>query len=242
MDAGQITSDALKYPTQNFSKVLILGVLTVLSTLIIPGFLVLGYFYKIVKFSLAGSSELPDFNEWTSMFLDGLKVFVVLFIYSIVPAVLVLLGIWAALLPMLTVPDAGSILDPTLSLQLVSGLALIGVLLQIVVSFVIPIALANMVYKNELKAAFRFGEIYNIIRNIGGVDYLIWYVLILIILIVVGYVSSFLIFPFLIGIVLVPLIIEPYLTMFLARSVALLFNSQEVGHEYYRHSKQVKEV
>ncbi|MDD1775199.1 MAG: DUF4013 domain-containing protein [Methanobacterium sp.] len=240
MDAGQITSDALKYPARNFSKILILGVLTVLSSLLIPGFLVLGYFYKIVKFSLAGSSELPDFNEWTSMFVDGLKVFVVLFLYSLVPTVLVLLGVWAALLPMLTVPDAGSLLDPTLALQLVSGIALIGVLLQIVVSFVIPIALANMVYKDELKAAFRFGEIYNIIRRIGGVDYLIWYIIMLIIVWVVYFISSFLIFPFLIGIIIVPIIIMPYLTIFFARSVALLFNSQESGHEYYRHSKQVK--
>jgi len=240
MDAGQITSDALKYPSTDFKKILILGILFILSSLLIPGFLVLGYFFKSVKFSQAGSSELPDFNEWIPMFVDGLKVFVVLFVYSLVPGILILLGVWAALLPMLTVPGEGSLLNPSISMQLVSGIALIGIALQVVVSFVIPIALTNMAHQDSLKVAFKFGEIYNIIRRIGGVDYLIWYIIMLIIVWAAYFISSFLIFPFLIGIIIVPLIIMPYLTLFIARSVALLFNSQESGHEYYRHNKQVK--
>jgi hypothetical protein len=241
MDAGQITSDSLQYPLTNFNKILILGILTILSLLIIPGFLVLGYLFKIIKSSMEGSSELPDFNEWINMFVDGLKVFVVLFIYSIVPIILFLLGIWAVLLPMLTVPGEGSLLTTNISISLVSGIALIGIVLQVLISFINPIALTNMVYHNELKAAFRLKEIYWKIKEIGGVDYLIWYIIMLIIMVVIYYISFILIFPFFIGLIIVPLIILPFFTMFYARSIALVYlNAVSEDHEYYRHKKQVR--
>ena len=241
MDAGQITSDSLQYPLTNFKKIIILGILTILSLLIIPGFLFLGYFFKIIKSSMEDSSELPDFNEWITLFVDGLKVFVVLFIYSLVPSILVLLGIWAALLPMLTVPGEGSFLNANISISLVSGIAIIGILLQILISFIIPIALSNMVNHNELKAAFKLKEIQAKIKEIGGVDYLIWYIIMLIIIGVVSYISCILIFPFFIGLIIVPLIILPFFTVFFARSIALVYiNADSTGHEYYRHEKQVR--
>ncbi|MEN6592037.1 MAG: DUF4013 domain-containing protein [Methanobacterium sp.] len=239
MDAGEITSNALKYPLTDFKKVLILGILTILSSLIIPGFLVLGYVFKIIRSTMEDSSELPDFDEWTSMFVNGLKVFVVLFVYSLIPLILILFGSWAAILPMLTVPGAGSLLNPSISLELVSGMVLIGLGLLVVISFLILVALANMVHHNKLSAAFRLKEIISKIKEIGGVDYLIWYVIMLIIIGAVYYVSSFLIFPLIIGIIIMPLIIFPYLTIFFARSVALIYKF-EANHEYYRHSKQFK--
>lgn len=241
MDAAEITSNALKYPLTDFKKVLILGVLTILSSLIIPVFLVLGYGFKIIKSTMEdSSSELPDFNDWTSMFVDGLKVFAVLFVYSLIPGILILLGTWAAFLPMLTVPGAGSLLNSPSSLDMVGSAAFAGIILWIVINFILPVALANMVHYNKLSAAFKFGDIVGKIREIGGVDYLIWYVIILIVIGVVYFLSSFLIFPLIIGVIIVPLIISPYLSIFFARSIALVYIYEESDHEYYRHSKQVK--
>ncbi len=240
MDAGQITSNALKYPLTNFKKVLTLGILTILSSLIVPGFLVLGYIFKIIKSTLKDSSGLPEFSEWTSMFADGLKVFVVLFVYSFIPVILILLGTWTTILPMLTVPGAGSLLNSSIPLDLVGTTAFIGLGLLIVISFLIPVALASMVHQDQLSAAFRLKEIVGRIGEIGWVDYLIWYVILLIVVLVVNFASSFLIFPLLIGIIIVPLIISPYLTIFFARSTALVYVYEESGHEYYRHSKQIE--
>ncbi len=240
MDAGQITSNALKYPLTDFKKVLILGILTILSSLIIPGFLVLGYVLKIIRSTIEDSSELPDFNDWTSMFVDGLRVFAVLFVYYIIPGILILVGIWGAILPMLTVPGAGSLLDSSFSLNLLGGISSIGLGLLVVISFIIPIALANMVYQGKLMAAFRLKEIIGKIKEVGGVDYLIWYIIMLIIIWVAYFASSFLIFPFIIGIIIVPLIISPYLSIFFARSIALVYKYEVSDHEYYRHSKQIK--
>ena len=240
MDAGEITSNALKYPLTDFKKVLILGILTILSSLIIPGFLVLGYIFKIIKSTMKDSSELPNFNQWTSMFIDGLKVFVLFFIYSIIPCILILIGIWGAILPMLTVPGAGSLLNSPLSLNMLGSITSIGLILLVVSSFIIPVALANMVYQGKLAAAFRLKEIIGKIKEIGVVDYLIWYVIMFIVIGVVSYISSFLVFPFIIGIVIISLIILPYLIIFFARSAALVFKYEGLDHEYYRHTKQIK--
>jgi hypothetical protein len=83
MDIGEIVSDSIKYPTSNWGKVLILGVIMIASFLIVPVFLLIGYLFRIIKATLAGLDELPEFDEVGEMFIDGLKVFVVGIVYSI---------------------------------------------------------------------------------------------------------------------------------------------------------------
>lgn len=238
MDVGEISSNALKYSLSNFKKVLTLGILTITSFLIIPGFLVLGYLFKILKESLNGSDNLPEFNEWSKIFIDGLKVFFVLFVYSIIPAALIGVGIRNSILPLINTQGTGPLIQSTLSLGILSGLTIIGILLGILVSFVIAVALANMAYQNKLDAAFRFGEIFKRIGKIGWVDYIIWYIVMILVAIIVYFISSTLILIF-IGIILVPLIITPYFAMFYARSTALIYTSTESEvwqrHPHIRH-------
>ena len=63
MDIGEIISDSIKYPSSNWGKVLILGVIMIASILIVPVFLLIGYLFRIIKASLAGLDELPDFDH-----------------------------------------------------------------------------------------------------------------------------------------------------------------------------------
>ncbi|AEG19091.1 hypothetical protein MSWAN_2083 [Methanobacterium paludis] len=226
MDVGEISSNALKYSLSNFKKVLILGILTITSFLIIPGFLVLGYLFKILKESLNGFDNLPEFNEWSKMFIDGLKVFFVILVYSIIPAALIGVGMRNSILPLINTQGTGPLIQSTLSFGILSGLTIIGILLGILVSFVIAVALANMACQNKLDAAFRFGEIFKRIGKIGWVDYIIWYIVMILVAIIVYSISSTLILIF-IGIILVPLIITPYFAMFYARSAALIYTSTE---------------
>ena len=62
MDIGEIISDSIKYPSSNWGKVLILGIITIASVLIIPVFLLIGYVFRIIKATLAGIDELPEFD------------------------------------------------------------------------------------------------------------------------------------------------------------------------------------
>ena len=223
MDVGQISSNAIKYPLADFKKILILGIFLILSFLIIPGFFFLGYLFRVIKTSLNGSDELPEFGEWGEMLIDGLRVFVVLLVYTIVPFALILIGMWSSLLSIITTSNIGTTELPSISLGVISSLSIIGVILAIIISFLIPILLVNMAFFRELKYAFNFNKLFQKISEIGWVDYLIWYIVMLIIWYVTAIIAFLLIFPLIIGILLVPLVLYPYIMLFFARSTALVY-------------------
>ena len=113
MDLTAIIKDSLRYPLSDWKKILILGLIIVISDvlsvfqslgvtnkdlipfLVVVGFLigllVNGYLFRIVKSSLDGHNELPKFNKWISMFYDGFKVFTTFVAYLIVLPVIILL-------------------------------------------------------------------------------------------------------------------------------------------------------
>jgi hypothetical protein len=225
MDIGEIISDSLSYPSQNWKNVLILGILFLISFLIIPAFLVMGYFFRVLKGSIAGFDELPDFDEWGEMLIDGLKIFVVQFVYFLIPAIIILIGVWASIAS-ISVTDAGNLANPGLVFGLMGVTAIIGIILAIILGLIASIAIANMALNNgEIGAAFRFSEILEKIAMIGWGKYIVWYIVMIIIGLIGGVIAGILnIIPF-IGTIIALLVVYPYLYMFSARSLALLFGS-----------------
>jgi hypothetical protein len=225
MDIGEIISDSLSYPSQDWKKVLILGFLFLISFLIIPAFLVMGYFFRVLKGSIAGFDELPDFDEWGEMLIDGLKIFVVQFVYFLIPTIIILIGVWASIAS-ISVTEAGNLTNPGLVFGLMGGTAIIGIILAIILGLIASIAIANMALNNgEFGAAFRFSEILEKIAMIGWGKYIVWYIVMIIIGLIGGFIAGILnIIPF-IGTIIALLVVYPYLYMFSARSLALLFGS-----------------
>jgi hypothetical protein len=74
----------------------------------------------------------------------------------------------------------------------------------------------------DLGTAFRFSEILDIIATIGWGKYIITYIVI-VILAAIGVVIGAFTMIILIGFLLLPLIILPYIIMFEARGIGLLF-------------------
>ncbi|MGB4362572.1 MAG: DUF4013 domain-containing protein [Methanothermobacter tenebrarum] len=158
MKVGEIVGEALDYPGTNLKKVVTLGALILISILIIPIFLVAGYWLRVLKATIAGFDELPDFDEWGEMFIDGLKVFVVGIVYMIIPLILYFGGIYLAG----SNPIAGIIV------------LIIGVILAIILGLIEQIAIAHMAFNDRLGAAFQIGEILNVISEITWIKYIIW--------------------------------------------------------------------
>jgi hypothetical protein len=219
MDVGEIISDSIKYPSSSWGKVLILGIITIASVLIVPIFLLLGYMFRIIKATLAGIDELPEFDEIGDMFVDGLKVFVVGFVYAIPVWIL------SAIIGLVTGGNSAATIT-----SLSTGYAL-AFLLGNIVFFIIAViiglielmAIANMAYNDgDLGTAFRFSEILDIIATIGWGKYIITYIVI-VILAAIGVVIGAFTMIILIGFLLLPLIILPYIIMFEARGIGLLF-------------------
>lgn len=160
MNVGEIVGEALDYPGSNLKKVLTLGILIIISFLIIPIFLVYGYTLRVIKATVAGFDELPDFDEWGDMLIDGLKVFVVAIVYMIIPAIVLA----ASIILLLTRSN------PTVALI---GIV-IGIILVIIFGLVENIAIAHMAFNDSLGAAFSIGEILNVISEISWLKYIIW--------------------------------------------------------------------
>lgn len=113
------------------------------------GFLVYGYLFRIMKSSFAGSAELPKFNSLSEMYLDGIKVFIVNFIYTI-PSSFISFGV---------------------VLLHIGILKFIADLYMIIVIPVILMALTNATTNDDkFSAAFKFREIFNKMRDIGWLN------------------------------------------------------------------------
>ena len=218
MDIGEIISDSIKYPSSNWGKVLILGVIMIASILIVPVFLLIGYLFRIIKASLAGLDELPEFDEIGEMFVDGLKVFVVGIVYSI--PVIIISIIIGALLGSTTSTSLS--LNPYMIWAIVLGYA-VYIIVAAIIGLIEVIAIANMAYYDgDLGAAFRFSEVLDHIARIGWGKYIVTYIVIGIVAFI-GFLIGLLTIFILVGIILLPLVIAPFIYMFGARAIALLF-------------------
>ena len=140
----------------------ILAVGLLLSWLIIPlilAFAILsGYEVEIVRRVIRGDLDtLPEWDNWGQLIADGLKVIVIGSVYWL-PAILVglCLGVPAGILS----EDA-----PGLSSALSVLSSCLWILWAIVVTLVMPAAIAFFVDQDDLAAAFRFGEVIAFVRD-----------------------------------------------------------------------------
>lgn len=229
MDIGEIVSDAVRYPSSDWKKVVILGVFFILNIIIIGILFWPGYLLRIIKSTLAGYDELPEFDEWGGMIIDSIKVIVVGIAYFIIPAIVVLIGVFASL----STVSLGTmtVSDPTAFLALLGSTVIIGVILAIIFGLLAYIAIVNMALYDELGAAFRFSEILERISMIGWGKYIIWYIVMIVIGIIGGIIAGIInIIPY-IGFIIALLVVYPYLYMLFARSLALIFASSEEGKQ-----------
>ena len=114
MNIGEIINDSIKYPLSNGRAFLSLGLIVILGGLysffgsinhngliiilsilaLILAFVRSGYLLRIMEFSTADNNILPELNKWKDLFINGLKVIVVILVYVIPIFILaVVLGI-----------------------------------------------------------------------------------------------------------------------------------------------------
>ncbi len=230
MDIGKIISDAAKYPSSEWKKVIILGILFILSFVIIGIFLVLGYFLRILKSTIAGIDELPEFDDWGDMFVDGLKVMVVYIIYLLIPGIVIVAGVVSSLAS-LSVTNTSLATAPPSFFALIGITGIIGYILALIFGLFAYMALANMALYDEIEAAFRFSEILDKIKMIGWGKYILWYIVMWVIALIIGFITGLLNVIPIVGTIIAILVIYPYFVMLLARSIGLIFESSTEGQE-----------
>jgi hypothetical protein len=153
-------------------KLLTGSLVALLATLFIGMPLLFGYSVRLVRRAAAGlEPPLPEWDDWGGMFMDGLKVFVVVLAHYVIGGLLLL----PLILTLVFLP--GSMDKP-------SGLFVTVFFLMMAVAFPLLIALAvyihaaivRMAVLGDLAEAFRPTEIFGFLRRNLGNTALAWVV------------------------------------------------------------------
>jgi hypothetical protein len=198
-----------------------------------------GYVMRIYR----GAESAPEVDQWGRLCIDGLKLIIVSFIYSI-PIFIIWVVTYG---PMMAGIFSGKMSDAALTAW-EPNMALIVLLyvVEFVITLLLPIVAIRFARTNSFREAFNFGAIVNQIKKIGWVTYIIGVILVAI---VIAVPIMILVFIFVIlGIVLaafagfsitailgiiavamlVFLLIAPFIMVFQARFWTLLYDSAAI--------------
>jgi hypothetical protein len=186
----------------------------------------MGYVIRIIKGTLAGLDDLPDFDEVGELFIDGLKVLVVGIVYAI--PIWIISAIFGVIIGLIFPATTPTYIDTTstalITTMIVSYAALI--IAALIVGLIEIVAIVNMAYYDgDLGAAFRFSDILNYISTIGWGKYIITYIVIALISGIITLVAGFVgILIFFVGVIITIPLAMSYCYMFGSRSIAMLFS------------------
>ena len=158
--------DSLFRIRRGVSKFLIAALFLIFSGFLVPALFLIGWFMRVAKNVMVTKTlgDLPEWDEWGHMILDGLKLVAVVLIYFLPIMVLFPISLALGFIPVVGWISGG----------ILSWLTyLFAVALTV---FVIP-ALLNMIDKGSFGAAFHFKEWWeNLKSNFAG--YLVVYLIV----------------------------------------------------------------
>jgi len=205
----------------------------------IPGIFLYGYFARIMRLVIVEGVDphMPEWDEWSDLAQDGLKLAVVVFIYILPVMVLFALAygfMFAAPLFGGLLEDSGAAgisgiiaIFGTFGFMALFALSMLGFLF---LGVVMPVVIGHVVAKDDIGAAFRFGEWWAVFRaNLGG--FLLAYVLIMGVWMVLSFMMNFL-YLTIIFCCLIPFVLSPISVYLLVVSAGLFGETYRVGaHE-----------
>lgn len=154
----------LRYPTRRedwVTTLLIGGVLTLFSVLVVPAIVVSGYVLAVIRGRTVGEQAPPGFGDWGTLFVDGLKAWVVGFVYAIIPVAVGLLVFGGAVAAFASGTDAGVALG-LLSLGIGS---LVWLVVALAFFYPFPASLANLAATGRLGGAFDVGTVRHVVTT-----------------------------------------------------------------------------
>ncbi len=150
------------------TKILVAGLIMLIP--IIGQMIVVGWGLEVTRRVIQGEEPvLPDWSDFGGHVMRGLKALVVGLVYGLP---LIILGICNGALGALSNPDLVGYDTAQTMAAVVAAVGLlvgcINLIYSLFLGVVLPAAFANMVVTDELGAAFRFGEVFGLVKdNLG---------------------------------------------------------------------------
>lgn len=218
MNLSENLSNSFEFAKRLLSDGGRLIILIVLGIIPFVDLIVIGYAARVLKES-PGTETPPKLEKYGEMFVDGFKVAFASAIYMLIPAILIGAGALSSFAGILSLQ--GGFAAPSVVLGGTGVvLLLVGILLGIILLVLLAAGMAHMLKTGKFGKAFAFGEILRIIRGIGWGKYIAWIVVLVIISMIIGGVAGLI--PY-VGWV-ISAIISPILSVFIFRSLGLLYN------------------
>ena len=176
--------ESVKFPSTDIGwikKILIGGILLIIP---IINLIVGGYYIKTLRGSIEGKPGLPEWDDWGDLFIKGLMVAIIGFIYSLIPLIVLFVSIGGALTAAISSGDFSAA-----SMSAIVGGSMFSVVLMLIVCLVLPMALSIYAKEDSIGAAFRIGEILSRIKSVPG-DYIITIIVLYALLFIVNLVAT----------------------------------------------------
>lgn len=170
---------AINYPfeSEDSMQTLAIGwILSVLSFLVIPAFLVLGYIPRVIR-AVTAEEELPVFDDWGAMGIEGLKLAIVLIMYALIPTVIFL---FSGGLLFVTEGSTSGIIGGMFGM-------LIAVLVSLVLLYVAPVGVVRFAKTGRMSGAFAFRSFW---PTLMSTDYAVGWSFALGVIIVAGVITA----------------------------------------------------
>ncbi|HWQ66885.1 MAG TPA: DUF4013 domain-containing protein [Methanospirillum sp.] len=190
---------------------------------------ILGYVMEIFR----GRVPPPEIENWTKLFIDGLKYILVMIVYAI-PVIIIFaasfMPIIMAVIPQIAAGNEPDINLPVLLPYMIPMLGgfVLAVLVGIIITFISSIGIIRMARTECVGEAFNISEILNTIRSIGWINY----ILALIVLYVIVGAGSFIV-GLISGIPYIGWLISIFLgvpfSLYEARSLTLIYESADAN-------------
>ena len=238
-----IYKDALEYSAKDWKTLVILGIFAFFSFLLLPIFIITGYNYRVINTAvhgiINGRDPLPGFDDLIAMFVDGIKVVIVQIGYLIIPVIIFLIFAFIA----------GSLSGVSATAVMIIG-SLLTFVVGIVACLMSQMGMCHMAYnEGAFTKAFDLREIKEVLDEIGWFNSILTYLGLIIITVVLSAVVTMLIGAvfvvlglsgfalgvdaggvFLVGALVnsavAMFLVGPYLSIFNARSLGLLYTMQ----------------
>lgn len=166
MDFGK----SFSYPFEDQDWLKKVGIAAIIILIPILGMLVIaGWGFEITRRVIRQDPEpLPDWTEFGEMIGNGFKVVVIWLVY-LLPVIL--LQVCVQIVAAMGMSNGNAANSETLMAGLsfvIFCVSCLVIIYSLAMAFVVPAALGNMAAKNELSAAFRFGEVFGLVRAEPG--------------------------------------------------------------------------
>lgn len=235
MSLTEIIKDSIKYPLNDYTKFLIVGIISLIAGLtnilanfqitdtailaiagiisLIFALILSGYSLDVIKKGIDKSDEIPELDIIRN-FVNGIKALVVSIIYLIIPTIILLVFAF------ITGAIGASIDHFIASLGIV---AIISIILYILFGIFEIVALARLAKTESIGDALSIGDVFEDVKSIGFLNIIAYIILAAIIIIIVSVIGGIIALIPYIGIIIASILVGGFVILFTNKALGLLY-------------------